>query len=504
MTLAAGRTVVWSDQAPASFHYAALFAALAALVMLWRFVALSQLNISLHVDEAQYWAWSRDLQWGYYSKPPLIAALIAASTALFGDGVVGVKAVSMLMYPLAAAAVFLLAARLFDARVAFWAATIFLLSLLSMWLGMAATTDAPLLAAWAVSLVAYQRAIETDRWRDWLLLGAALGLGMLAKYTMAVFVLGVALHMAVDPRARSRLRSTRLYAAGLVAVACAVPNWIWNAQNGFATLGHTADITLRQSGRLGNGNLLETIAAQGLIFGPLLGLLLVGLAFSVRQWWSDRRYRLLLAFSIPLWVIVTLQSLRADANANWAAPAMLTASIAMAAWATARWSTRTSRAVLTTALALNVALAAALYHWPAVARSFNTQKWGDPYQRMRGWDQVAERVRPFFMADRDLLLLADNRTVLAHLAYELRDLSPRLVRWNPRHEVTDHYQLVTHLEDKVGSNALLLIDGDATPITRHFRRAQQLTTIDVPLSRQHRLHYDVWRLDGFAGYESQR
>ena len=54
------------------------------------FVASGQLDLAQ--DEAQYWDWAQDLSWGYYSKPPGIAALIWLSTALFGDGIVGVQA----------------------------------------------------------------------------------------------------------------------------------------------------------------------------------------------------------------------------------------------------------------------------------------------------------------------------------------------------------------------------------------------------------------------------
>ena len=36
-------------------------------------------------DEAQYWAWSRDLALGYYTKPPLLAWIIAAATHVCGD-----------------------------------------------------------------------------------------------------------------------------------------------------------------------------------------------------------------------------------------------------------------------------------------------------------------------------------------------------------------------------------------------------------------------------------
>ncbi len=35
-------------------------------------------------DEAEYWAWSRKLDWSYYAKGPLIAVVIRASTAILG------------------------------------------------------------------------------------------------------------------------------------------------------------------------------------------------------------------------------------------------------------------------------------------------------------------------------------------------------------------------------------------------------------------------------------
>src|ERR1700691_2666923 len=38
----------------------------------------------LCADEAEYWAWSRHLDWSYYSRGPLIAWLIRLSTTLMG------------------------------------------------------------------------------------------------------------------------------------------------------------------------------------------------------------------------------------------------------------------------------------------------------------------------------------------------------------------------------------------------------------------------------------
>src|SRR5882757_248667 len=41
--------------------------------------------IDLSGDEAQYWDWSRRLDLSYYSKGPLVAYIIRASCARFGD-----------------------------------------------------------------------------------------------------------------------------------------------------------------------------------------------------------------------------------------------------------------------------------------------------------------------------------------------------------------------------------------------------------------------------------
>lgn len=58
---------------------------LAAGLMLARLVALFRTPLELYPDEAQYWLWSRTPDFGYYSKPPMVAWAIrqrAPQTAL--------------------------------------------------------------------------------------------------------------------------------------------------------------------------------------------------------------------------------------------------------------------------------------------------------------------------------------------------------------------------------------------------------------------------------------
>ena len=59
---------------------------LVTLLMAWRVAILLSDAIPVSFDEAQYWGWSKDLAFGYYSKPPLLAWAIAAVTGVCGDG----------------------------------------------------------------------------------------------------------------------------------------------------------------------------------------------------------------------------------------------------------------------------------------------------------------------------------------------------------------------------------------------------------------------------------
>ena len=55
------------------------------LITLIRIYSLLVSPIELSVDEAQYWHWSQNLDFGYFTKPPFIAWTIGLSTKIFGN-----------------------------------------------------------------------------------------------------------------------------------------------------------------------------------------------------------------------------------------------------------------------------------------------------------------------------------------------------------------------------------------------------------------------------------
>ena len=69
--------------------------------------------IDLSGDEAHYWDWSRRLDLSYYSKGPLVAYIIRASTELFGNTMPAVRYPALALGVMTSVVTYLLALRLF-------------------------------------------------------------------------------------------------------------------------------------------------------------------------------------------------------------------------------------------------------------------------------------------------------------------------------------------------------------------------------------------------------
>lgn len=469
------------------------------LLTAYRLWVIPRLGVTLYIDEAQYWTWSTDLDWGYFSKPPVIAWLIAASTALFGDGLLAVKLPSLLLYPATAWLIYCIGTRLFDARVGFRAGIAFSLMPLVSALGLAVSTDAPLLFFWALAMLALLRALETDRMSDWLLLGAAVGLGMMSKYTMAVFGASAALFLLWNLRLRRIFTHPGLWAAVVLALLIVLPNILWNWAHDFPTLRHTADITHVEGINDKSGNFGEFLLAQIGSLGPGFAAAFIGgLGLALRKR-HDQRYQFLIAFSVPLLALVFLQAARSEANGNWAAPALLAALLLgtkfLVRLKSQRW--------WALAIGFNLVLMLGVYHlgdYYHISGKAQTAKM-DPLKRAKGWDLLADQIRPAFAEHPDAILMTEDRTMMAHMLYQLRDLSPDRVAWAPHARPADHYQLSVPLQDGLHSRPFLLVTQDERPAAvDRFARATLLRRISVTVEPGLVREASVWLLEGFRGY----
>lgn len=469
------------------------------LITAYRAWIVSTNGLSLYLDEAQYWFWAQNLDWGYYSKPPVIAAVIAATTAICGDGEFCVRAASLLLYPASTLILFLLARRLFDTGTALLAALLFItlpaVSLSSILI----STDVALFFCWTLALYAFVRALDSNAWGDWLLLGMVLGLGMLTKYTMGIFFVSGLVYALLAKR-YDLLLNLRAWAAVLLAALVFSPNLWWNWQHGFPTFQHTADIAAGTTTQLLHWDeFVEFLGGQLGVFGILLFPLFLWVVVKGKL----PHKALLLSFALPFLVIITLQALFGRANANWAAPSYVAATLLVAAWLSlptpvggegpAKGGTK-KRWLFSTALMLNIFLGLLVYHPQPVNYLLNT----DVQKRLKGWDEIGQQYLAIQQQYPDAILLAEDRTVLSELLYYARPQGLRGVSWNPQGQLRHHYDLVTTLADKQGRDFLMVVAGELPQdVSPRFESIQQVGMLHVTVHPSWRLDYNVFLLQGF-------
>ena len=471
-----------------------LFVALFALV-LYRSVSGFFSPLPLQVDEAQYLGWSREPDFGYYSKPPMIAwalGLNRAACELAGlSAFAWIEGCARLTQAFALGLAGLFAAlsswALFHHKQAAFAAVLLLMtSPLFGFLSLFATTDAWLLMFWSIALWSFIRGIgpgldssfstsavaraDQGHWAYWMVCGAAVGLGLLSKYSMGVFVVSAVIVLL----ALRRLLSWGPWLAAAVAFVVFLPNLIWNAAQGFPTLSHHLDISQVQSltptqwSALGAmRSLAEFLAAQLVLIGPfaVLSLLLWVPAYWCGQPTKDRiKLNLLWWFALPMLAIVLLQAGLSRAFANWAAPAYLALAIlAGALWTSSALTAQrpsVGRRLLWLSAVLGLMFSVLMIHGLRYAYQENTTLQIRAVEKLRGWKEAALWIQNKSRAH-DAIVVAEDRRVLASLSGYWGLKAYALDEQNRRNH---HYSWFYHFSDQQlskGQRILVVLVGQA-------------------------------------------
>ncbi|MGH7244639.1 MAG: ArnT family glycosyltransferase [Phycisphaerales bacterium] len=256
-------------------------------------------------DEAQYWVWSLRPDWSYYSKGPGIAWSIWLSTGIFGNSEFGVRVLAPIYAAIAALAVAGLSADVFrgigfppdvsfakhvdsSRRAGLIGAAIFLLipafTLSGTFL---MTIDGPMLACWAIACWAGFRALYRASRSAWLVLGIALGIGFLFKYTIALLIPSLIIAAILERKHIKTARYRRpLILIVLVCISLGLlPIAIWNQQNGWPAIAHFLghaklpggdSVPSPQSARYNPKWLFEFLGIQLAAAGPVLFLMWLG------------------------------------------------------------------------------------------------------------------------------------------------------------------------------------------------------------------------------------
>jgi 4-amino-4-deoxy-L-arabinose transferase-like glycosyltransferase len=286
--------------------------ALVLVLILLRGAAAAALPLS--ADEAYYWLWSRHLAAGYFDHPPMIAWLIAAGTALFGDTPFGVRCLGLVLSLLASWFVWASAGLILkDDKRAALAVLFFNLTLMISVELLAATPDMPSIAFSAGFVYFLCQVQASGKPGYWLAAGTAAGLGLLSKFSALFLGVGAFAWLLFDRRARIWLVSPWPYLAGAVALLLFAPNLVWQSSHHWETFAY-------QFGRVGLGHftlryLVEFLVAQLGLATPLIFLLM-----AIGLWRATRPASDQFLLAVLVWVALAYfleHSLHDRVQGNW-------------------------------------------------------------------------------------------------------------------------------------------------------------------------------------------
>ena len=470
-------------------------------VTLLRLLWLAGRPIDLYPDEAQYWIWAQHLDWGYYSKPPFVAWMIAATTALFGENDLAIKIGATFTYIGTSLVVFAIAARLYDRRIAAWCAIAFITLPGVSASALIISTDVPLLFFWAVATYGFIRAREdgaSPAW--WLLVGAACGFGTLSKYFMLFWLAVALLHLLLWRVERRHLG--RFGLAVIAAFAVYMPNILWNWAHDFASYRHTGSNADFHGFALHPLSLVEFLISQFGVFGPVFFAALLWLAVQALRGRVDRRSGLLLLLSAPFVVIFSVQALLSRAQPNWIAPAYVAGTVLVVGWlyeqkreAWVQWSV-----VLHIVAAILILGARDIIRITGITEIAG-YKIPDPLHRLRGWATLGRSLSEIRNQHAELPLLGDDRELMSGLIYYMQPHPFDMQIWNPAQHVRNGFEMDQSLPDTPGGDYLWITNrADPSEIADRFESHEQVAHVLVPTGGGSLREAWVYVLRGFKGY----
>jgi 4-amino-4-deoxy-L-arabinose transferase-like glycosyltransferase len=377
--------------------------------------------LDLAPDEAHYWDWSRHLDWSYYSKGPLVAWLIRLSCDGFGplsERLTGNLALAIRLPAVVCGALLLwslyrLTLLVYDRAELALAVVAVGLTMPALAVGSSLMTiDAPYTCCWGWALVfGYQALFRRARWA-WPMTGLLVGLGVLAKYTMILWLPSLALYMLTSREQRRCLLRPGFWSLVGITGLCCLPILIWNIQHDGVTYRHVFSLAgLQNQPEQPSSPSINWLGPLALVGGQCALLLIFWFVAWAAALWvhnplveQDARIRYLWWMSAPMFAVFFAFSFKTGGGElNWPVTAYLSGLVLAAAWlgrqlrSPTLWYRRLTAGCLGLTCVAGVVGIAYLHHsellYPVLARwagvpvpenPFPLRRL-DPTCRLRGW-----------------------------------------------------------------------------------------------------------------------
>jgi len=430
---------------------------------LFAFRLLTIHTIQLAPDEAYYWYWGLHPSLSYADHPPMVAWIMALFTALGGDTELFVRLGGFLLS--AAALLFLWdTARTLFPAVRELAGDVLLAlnaTLLFPAGSIVQTPDTPMLFFWAAAVWCGSRVVAGGSARWWYGWGAALGLGLLSKYTMILLVPCTFGFLLLCPSLRPWLLRKEPWIALALALVLFTPVLYWNWQHDWLSFTYQLRQGFTPKPKAVPLKLLEFLGGQAGVVTPILFLAFAGYSVTALRQCMERErpdslYLLMLSWPVLLFFGIST-AMGKVAEANWPAPAYISGVIlAGAVFRDVHARRPFHRRLLAAGLALG--LAAGLVIQAHLIRPFlpiPPQK--DQTRQFHGWRELGSEIRRIIgghPSERGYIIVSDKGTTAAQAVFYSGARLTGLDLFQP-----ERYVFLGDLSSLRGRDALMVLHG---------------------------------------------
>ena len=384
-------------------------------ITILRIYSLYVSPIELSVDEAQYWHWSRNIDFGYFTKPPLIAWLIGFSTFIFGNEEWAVRLSAPITHLFISVVLWGTAKYAFGTNSGKIAALIWIFTPAASLGGFIISTDTPLLLFWSFSLLFLLISLKQNSSFTSLFVGIFLGFAFLSKYAALYFLIFFIIWWLIYDRS-TFLGIKNILIIFFTSFLIASTNLYWNYLNDFATVSHTISNANLSVITLNYSNVIDFLSSQFLVFGPLLFLLY--LLVIMDSFFKDQEITLFALISFPIIILITVQSFLKIANANWAVTAYVGAALLISYYANVTRSAVFKISVYL-GLFLNIAISAYILTITINGSFYPLNLKSNPLRKNLGFETLAAKIHDTFKKEKVSKIIFEKRGDISRFNYYL-------------------------------------------------------------------------------------